>query len=198
MPKKTSYINETDTARRRKSQILDAAIECFRKRGFHQASMSQISAAAGMSSGHIYHYFSNKEEIVAAIVEQKTKDLSLPIELAGKLPPSADASSVFLAAMGESLKMHKDVRFASLTMEILAEASRNPRIADIVQRNSTSLHEALLGLFADKTPVNRAKLEICAALMEGISVRALRNPKLDDDLDPDMLRETIRYVLSSS
>ena len=59
---------DSDIAKRRKEQVLEAAVECFKLQGFHKTSMSQISAAAGMSSGHIYHYFGSKEGIVEAIV----------------------------------------------------------------------------------------------------------------------------------
>ena len=37
----------------RRQQILSAAARCFREKGFHGASISQISKAAGMSAGHI-------------------------------------------------------------------------------------------------------------------------------------------------
>ncbi|CAM5202026.1 HTH-type transcriptional regulator BetI [Castellaniella denitrificans] len=198
MVKKTSPSAETDVAKRRKAQVLDAAIECFRNRGFHQASMSQISAAAGMSAGHIHHYFKSKEDIVAGIVERGKEDLSLPLITAGKLLADADVAAVFVASVEDAVSLHKDISYASLNMEILAEAARNPKIADIVHRNNANLHEALSELFEDKGPKNRARLEICAALMEGISIRALRNPSLDEDLDLDMLRETIRYVLTST
>jgi AcrR family transcriptional regulator len=38
----------------RRTQILDAALVCFAKRGFHQTSMHDISADAGISVGLIY------------------------------------------------------------------------------------------------------------------------------------------------
>ncbi|WP_222862308.1 TetR/AcrR family transcriptional regulator [Zoogloea oleivorans] len=59
--KVTKKSNETLIAKRRKEQVLAAAADCVRREGFHRTSMSQISAAAGMSSGHIYHYFGSKE-----------------------------------------------------------------------------------------------------------------------------------------
>ncbi|ELI8126394.1 TetR/AcrR family transcriptional regulator [Yersinia enterocolitica] len=198
MSKRTTPPAETDIAKRRKAQVLDAAIECFRSRGFHRASMSQISAAAGMSAGHIHHYFKSKEDIVAGIVERGQEDLFLPRVTAEKLPAGADVASAFVASVDGAAALHKDISYASLTMEILAEASRNPKIADIVHRNNANLHDALLELFEDKGRKNRARLEICAALMEGISIRALRNPKLDEDLDLAMLREVMRYVLTST
>lgn len=61
MPKVTEeYI---DTRRR---QIIDAAYRCFARKGFHQATMRDIYAEAGLSPGAIYHYFKSKEEIIEA------------------------------------------------------------------------------------------------------------------------------------
>jgi TetR/AcrR family transcriptional repressor of uid operon len=48
---------------------MDAAIACFRKRGFHQATMSEICAEAGISAGALYRYFASKAEIIGAIAE---------------------------------------------------------------------------------------------------------------------------------
>ena len=49
--------------------ILHAAARCFVRDGFHRASISDICAEAGISPGHIYHYFENKEAIVGGIAE---------------------------------------------------------------------------------------------------------------------------------
>src|SRR2546430_6635164 len=50
----------------RPAQILDAALVCFAQRGFHQTSMHDISAEAGISVGLIYRYFANKEAVISA------------------------------------------------------------------------------------------------------------------------------------
>lgn len=57
-------------AAQRCEEILDAAIRCFREKGFHAASMSSIAKAFGMSAGHIYNYFDSKEDIIEAIVNR--------------------------------------------------------------------------------------------------------------------------------
>ena len=46
---------------------------CFAKRGFHQASMHDISAEARISVGLIYRYFANKEAVIAAMAEEHKK-----------------------------------------------------------------------------------------------------------------------------
>src|SRR5262249_31525834 len=58
-------------AERRRSQILEAALACFRRRGFHQATMQEICAEAGISPGALYRYFGSKSDIIAAIAEEE-------------------------------------------------------------------------------------------------------------------------------
>ena len=61
MPKVTDEYLDT-----RRQQIIDAAYRCFARKGFHQATMRDIYAEAGLSAGAIYHYFKSKEEIIEA------------------------------------------------------------------------------------------------------------------------------------
>ncbi len=63
----------TETADDRRRQILDAAIVCFARTGFHQTSMHDISAEAGISVGLIYRYFKNKDEVISAIADGTQK-----------------------------------------------------------------------------------------------------------------------------
>ena len=73
----------------RRSQILDAALVCFAKRGFHQTSMHDISAEAGISVGLIYRYFENKEAVISAMADRHKKEIH---RHAGTRPAGADAA----------------------------------------------------------------------------------------------------------
>lgn len=55
----------------RERQILDAAVEIFAAHGFHQASMDQISAFAGISKPMIYAYLGSKEELFRACARRE-------------------------------------------------------------------------------------------------------------------------------
>src|SRR3546814_14831985 len=54
---------------KRRDQVLDAAEACFRREGFHAASVNRIAAEAGMSVGHLYRYFDSQDEIILALFE---------------------------------------------------------------------------------------------------------------------------------
>jgi AcrR family transcriptional regulator len=114
----------------RRAQILDAAIICFAKRGFHQASMHDISAEAGISVGLIYRYFANKEAVIAAMADRHKTEIQNLLERARQ------ASSLF-----ESLEIlftahcceNSPKVLSAFVVDLYAEASRNPDIADLVR-----------------------------------------------------------------
>ena len=65
MPKVTEAYLEA-----RREEILDAAIACFTRKGFHQTTMEDIFREAELSAGAVYRYFAGKEEIIEAAVRK--------------------------------------------------------------------------------------------------------------------------------
>jgi AcrR family transcriptional regulator len=55
---------------RQRRRILDAAEKLFDDRGVDRVSMADITSASGVRASTIYQYFSNKDEIVWAIVSE--------------------------------------------------------------------------------------------------------------------------------
>ncbi len=55
----------------RREQILEAAIACFARLGFHKTTMADIAREAGLSAGLAYRYFASKEEIIQAAAVQR-------------------------------------------------------------------------------------------------------------------------------
>ncbi len=53
----------------RRREILEAATELFRDRGFETTTVQAVAAAAGMAAGTVYLYFPSKEAILTALQE---------------------------------------------------------------------------------------------------------------------------------
>lgn len=51
-----------------RARIIQAAHRLFTERGYHGTSMRQIAEQAGLALGGIYHHFSSKEDIFAAVM----------------------------------------------------------------------------------------------------------------------------------
>jgi AcrR family transcriptional regulator len=60
----------SDKGEQTRTRILDAALSLFRKRGFDETTMRDVAAAAEMSLGAAYYYFSSKDAIVLAYYEK--------------------------------------------------------------------------------------------------------------------------------
>lgn len=186
---------ETPKGEARRAQILDAAAECFRREGFHGSSMARIAAAAGMSAGHVFHYFKRKEDIVEAIVARERTVLEA---FAGRLEAAdsrADVVALMLEGMEEALA-RRTGDGTSLTMEILAEATRNPEIAGMLQAYDQQARQVITSRLGDDLPDAASRGEILSALLDGLAIRALRNPDLARTLDRDVLGAVMASVLT--
>jgi len=51
----------------RRGEILEAALAVFTRHGYQRATIEEIRAASGASTGSIYHHFGGKEELAAAL-----------------------------------------------------------------------------------------------------------------------------------
>jgi TetR/AcrR family fatty acid metabolism transcriptional regulator len=56
---------------RTRERILAAATEVFARSGFHGARVADIAEHAGIAYGLVYHYFQNKDDILAAIFSER-------------------------------------------------------------------------------------------------------------------------------
>jgi AcrR family transcriptional regulator len=195
---------EQPRAELRKLQVLEAATECFRLNGFHNTSMVQISKAAGMSVGHIYHYFENKEAIISSIVD---RDLLYLQTILQRIRENGAGGDLLRATADEAqFAVHEILndQNAPLILEIIAEAARNPSVAAIVQdsdRQARSYFKALIedGLRLRGVDFNErdldGPLEILSAVFEGFSIRVIRNPQMDLIAIIGALHRTLEFVI---
>ena len=54
----------------RREHILDAALRCFARAGFHRTTMHDICREAAVSPGALYIYFDSKEALIAGLCER--------------------------------------------------------------------------------------------------------------------------------
>src|SRR6266516_2939769 len=114
----------------RRTQILDAALVCFAKRGFHQASMHDISAEAGISVGLIYRYFANKEAVISAMADRHKKEIQEVLERARQAPTLLESLEILFTA--HCCENSPNV-LSAFVVDLYAEASRTPQVADLVR-----------------------------------------------------------------
>src|SRR5881396_3296426 len=121
---------QSDSGLDRRTQILDAAVVCFAKRGFHQASMHDISAEAGISVGLIYRYFENKDAVISAMADRHKKEIHEVLQRAQQAPTLLESLEILFTA--HCCEDAPQV-VSAFVVDLYAEASRNPHVADLVR-----------------------------------------------------------------
>lgn len=187
-------------AEARRQRIVDAASACARRSGFHGSSMAEIAQAAGLSVGQIYRYFDNKEAIIAAIVARDMAEMrDRYTELRdGDLP----VLEAILTKCANAVDDLYEPERAALTLEVVAEAARNPKVAAILQaadaeerQMQQELLHAVMPSDCDETE-KRARGEVISMLFDGMIMRGVNNPTGDRVAMSRILRSTLRHLLS--
>ena len=166
----------------RRAQILDAAVICFAKRGFHQASMHDISAEAGISVGLIYRYFENKEAVISAMADRHKNEIQQVLERARQAPTLLESLEILFTAhcCENSPKV-----LSAFVVDLYAEASRNPQVADLVRDVLQTAMDGVTDLIARSPEAKKAahglapheQAELIFAVARGMLMRDVLQPQ---------------------
>jgi TetR/AcrR family transcriptional repressor of uid operon len=173
----------------RRSQILDAALVCFAKRGFHQASMHDISAEAGISVGLIYRYFENKEAVISAMADRHKKEISEMLERARKAPTLLESLEILFTA--HCCEDAPQV-VSAFVVDLYAEASRNPHVADLVRDVLTTAMDGVTELIARAPEAQYARPGLSPAELAELIFAVARGMLMLDVLRPHEMTATER------
>ena len=175
-----------------RQRIIDAAIACFARDGFHGASMQQICAEAAMSPGALYRYFPSKVSIIAAIAEAEREKHKVFFERLARIEDPVEAlTSIGLDKLEEILGGPS----AALCAEVMAEAARNAEVRGMFDRNLVEARAhvvAALRRGQDKGIVDPAldvetACQLIMAMGDGLSVH--------QGIDPTLTAARVRPVL---
>jgi AcrR family transcriptional regulator len=178
----------------RRQQILDAALVCFDRSGFHRTSMQDIFDQAGLSTGAVYRYFDSKEAIIEAIAEQRhTREAEL----------IAEAMSVADLYFGW-LKDPDEMRRRRIGVLVWAEAVNHTGLRSVVQRGADqrrlltgflqgAKEQGALPPDADPEAITRIYL----ALFQGFILQQSWDPGLDVDPYLKAVHEVVDATMST-
>jgi AcrR family transcriptional regulator len=132
-------------AERRKRQIIEAALACFRRRGFHQAPMQEICAQAQISPGALYRYFPSKAHLIAAIAADVQSGVDAILADAEGGRDLIGALEAVSRIMFEQIFIPGD---GALVADVMAEAARDAELAAQLNQIYRQTHNRLAALIA--------------------------------------------------
>ncbi|MGN8645159.1 TetR/AcrR family transcriptional regulator [Gracilibacillus sp. HCP3S3_G5_1] len=54
----------------KKEMIIDNAVPVFAEKGYYKATTAMVAKAAGVTQPYVFHFFTNKEELFKAVIDQ--------------------------------------------------------------------------------------------------------------------------------
>lgn len=121
-----------------RAAILEAALEIFSTHGFRGSTVDQIAQAAGLSKPNLLYYFSTKEAIYTALLEQLLDTWLDPLRA---LAPDGDPLEEILAYVRRKLQMSRDYpRESRLFANEIVQGA--PRIHDALSGELKTLVDA--------------------------------------------------------
>jgi AcrR family transcriptional regulator len=132
---------ETQTARR--DNILNAALDCFARAGFHRTTMQDICKLARVSPGALYVYFDSKEALIAGLCERDRAEFA---ERFAELEQAHDFFAA-LAAIGQYYFVEESPEKRLFVVEMGVESTRNDRVAEIYRSVDRYCQDRFAALF---------------------------------------------------
>lgn len=173
----------------RRTQILEAAMVCFARRGFHQTSMHDLSAEAGISVGLIYRYFQSKEAVIAAMAAEHKEEIHELLARARKAPSLLEALEMFFTAHCCADEFRIESAFV---VDLFAEGSRNPRVARLVRDVLDTLIDGVAELIAQSPEGRAANREMNPRQLAELIFAAARGMLMRDVVDLRATSDTMR------
>ncbi len=65
-----SATKDLELVRQRRYALIEAAVQVFKDKGFHEATVRDIGRAAGMTQGTIYNYVASKDDILYLVCDR--------------------------------------------------------------------------------------------------------------------------------
>jgi len=168
-------MSRADRNEQRIAQILQAALQCFLEKGFHQTSMRDIAQEAGVSLGNLYNHFPGKEAIILAVAVAESEELA---PLLQRLAASEGERAQVLAFLRDFHALCRQPEWATLAVEVLAESARNPAVAEAFAANRRQLQAALAEALQQVAQRERRRPVLAPALQAQVLLDAIESDAL--------------------
>jgi AcrR family transcriptional regulator len=171
-----------------RDRLLAAARSVFARRGFHGASVDEIAAEAGFSTGALYSNFDGKEDLFLVLMEREIDEHAREIAEAVR-----ERASIAERATGGARQwmtmIDREPELLLLFMEFWAYGVRDPQVRPKVAERFAQMRQVLTQLIADGVREFDLELALPAeqlavaidALADGIARQKLADPQAVPD-----------------
>jgi AcrR family transcriptional regulator len=185
--------------RETRDELLSAALRVFARRGYREAGVDEIAGEAGYSKGALYWYFSGKEELLMALLEERIDaPLRDMVALLASAPPERDMSVEATRAFAQQVGQEREAML--LEREYWSLAIRDPEMRARYAERQAALRGALAAAMEARArhlgtpdlPMSGQDVaRIVMSIIGGLAVDELIEP---GSVSPELLGEALALV----
>src|SRR6202789_243508 len=112
----------------RRQEILAAALRCCARNGFHSTTITDVVRESGVSQGTFYLYFQTKDDVIAALADDRSQGDALINAIAGAEADPVVGLTLLFELHGRTLADPQRADERRVTIQGWAEALRNDAI----------------------------------------------------------------------
>lgn len=122
----------------RKEEVISATKRCLAKNGFANLSVKAIAQEAGLSTGIIYHYFKNKEDLLLNVIREAFR-LSHEQVMQVVAPLTSERDKLFAHLESIHAVVTDNPDFYTVMLNFLGQAPHNAEIRRIMTKFFSNL-----------------------------------------------------------
>ena len=170
---------KADVANARKSQIVQATVECISKHGYHNFSMQDVAKTAGVSKGIIHYYFLNKDELMMSVLQKVANDIeTLLAEEMDAISDPKRKLEVFVQGCFDVVRSTRE--YYQVNMDFWTQINQKEAVREVLSKHYNNFRQTAesvieqgidAGVFKATNPSDYASYII--ALVDGLSLQWL-------------------------
>jgi len=205
----TKRLSQAEKRAETRAALMHAARDVFGRRGYHGASLEEIAAEAGFSTGALYYNFASKEALFLALLDERIEERISDIDAAFEeaiTSTEGTAAQARAATLGFMETLSESSQWRLLSFEFVAVAARDPALKRQVKKRFERMHAALTDLIDRRRselglhlPVASEELAATlAALGNGLAIDAVLGLSLRDEVFGEMVGYLLAGIASAA
>ena len=170
----------------RRQQILDAALTCFSRSGYHQTSMDDLAAELPFSKGLLYYYFPTKRDLFASLLDNWAEQSLQAWEAV--LSPTEDIVSQICTSIQYGVQLVAlSSDLARIEFEFYSEVGRDAQVSEAFRTLYTQFRARIRSILdagvrsGDLRPMDTEALSfVLFGAYEGLALQAMVEPDAVD------------------
>lgn len=157
-------------ARKKVDRVLAAARHCFSGLGYEKTNIPRIARRAGVSTGTVYSYFRDKDDVLVHILNEHAVRMLGPAEEVMRTLPGRVGLRAMLERLARiGVEAHQHDPELDALMHMRALRGRRMRLAlETVRERATAICQALVNRYGGAIPADRrrAAAQVISGLFE--------------------------------